>query len=68
MSRALGPVERISRRYACPFCHAGNGEACVTRTGNRKAYSHSARWWAACNDKALPFQRIDEAAPEDGLT
>lgn len=67
MSRALGLVERITRRYACPYCGAGNnGDPCVTRTGNRKSYSHSERWWAACNDKALPFQRIAETPPEEG--
>ncbi len=58
MARALGPVERIVRGFTCPRCQRDNGDPCVTRTGNRKTYAHSERWWQAHNDEALPYQRL----------
>jgi hypothetical protein len=49
------PVEQVQRRYGCDSCGAMPGDPCVTRRGQKLSHSHSARYYAAVEDGALPL-------------
>jgi hypothetical protein len=57
VSRAAEPsrVEQVQRQYGCGYCGAHTGEQCTTERGSRLAQSHSARYYAAVGDGALPL-------------
>jgi hypothetical protein len=49
------PVERVQRRYRCDSCGAPASEPCTTARGKALSRSHSARYYTAVEDGALPL-------------
>ena len=57
-------ITRTLRGFACTYCGAKPGKRCVSKSGGY-ASSHSARYYAAHDAKALPWQQ-EQYAREQG--
>jgi predicted DNA-binding transcriptional regulator AlpA len=55
---ALAELNHALLRFPCTHCGAARGKYCVTKTGNKESVKlHAARYYAARDAGALPFQQ-----------
>lgn len=51
--------------YICPYCRAGYGQWCKTKSGKRATWLHSSRQWPLQQAWGAGYQECEKYARED---